>query len=316
MPWDLTGNSGIKPTTNFLGTRDLQPLAIRTNNTEKIRVTPTGNVGIGTTQPGAKLEINNGDLLFKAAAEDPGDIIFQSASGEQKARIWSNPGAGPGLHLSSTGNRPNLTLTGDGTILLGNNLVLESGLQLYGRGRLHVNGEEILYILNKAGVVIGKEWGGNGNLSVQGNVTVGGDVMLTGADCAEEFEVLGDEQLEPGTVMVIDEEGTLRPSEQPYDRRVAGVISGGGDYRAGLLLDRQEESEANRMPVTLMGKVACKVEARESPIEVGDLLTTATTPGYAMKVTDPSKAAGAVIGKALQRLTRGQELLPILVSLQ
>ena len=315
MPWDLTGNSGIKPTTNFLGTKDLQPLAIRTNNTEKIRVTPTGNVGIGTTQPGAKLEINNGDLLFKAAADDPGDIIFQSAGGEQKARIWSNPGAGPGLNLSSTGNRPNLTLTGDGTILLGNNLALESGLQLYGRGRLHVNGEEILYILNKAGVVIGKEWGGNGNLSVQGNVTVGGDVMLTGADCAEEFDVLGSEQLEAGTVMVIDEEGALKPSELPYDKRVAGVISGGGDYRPGIVLDKQG-SKADRKPVALVGKVACKVEARESPIEVGDLLTTASTPGYAMKAEDPSKTPGAVIGKALQRLVDGRGLIGVLVSLQ
>jgi len=31
MPWDLTGNTSINPTTNFLGTRDNQPLAIRTN---------------------------------------------------------------------------------------------------------------------------------------------------------------------------------------------------------------------------------------------------------------------------------------------
>jgi len=178
-------------------------------------------------------------LLFKAAAEDPGDIIFQSADGGQKGRIWSNPGAGPGLHLSSAGTTPNLTITGDGTIQLGNNLTLESpgGSTIYARGRLHVNGEELLYLLNKEGVVIGKEWGGNGNLSVQGNVTVGGDVLLPGADCAEEFDVSSAEEIEPGTVMVIDEEGALRESSRAYDKTVAGVVSGGGDYRAGIVLE-------------------------------------------------------------------------------
>jgi hypothetical protein len=156
-----------------------------------------------------------------------------------------------------------------------------------------------------------------GDVGIHRNLTVGGDVMLSGADCAEDFDVASaGAEVEPGTVMVIDQEGALKPSEQPYDKRVAGVVSGGRDYRPGLILDRQEESEENRMPVALMGKVACKVEARESSIEVGDLLTTASTPGYAMKATDPTKASGAVIGKALQRLTKGRGLIGVLVSLQ
>ena len=41
-------------------------------------------------------------------------------------------------------------------------------------GRMHISGGELLYLLNTSGVVIGKEWGGNGNLSVQGNLNVGG----------------------------------------------------------------------------------------------------------------------------------------------
>src|SRR5215207_9875918 len=64
MPWDLTGNTGIKPTTNFVGTRDNQPLTIRTNNTEKVRVTPTGDVGIGTATPSAKLHLMGGGLRW------------------------------------------------------------------------------------------------------------------------------------------------------------------------------------------------------------------------------------------------------------
>jgi len=55
--WALTGNSGTNPTTNFLGTTDAQPLVIRTNNVERLRVTVGGNVGIGTTSPTATLHV-------------------------------------------------------------------------------------------------------------------------------------------------------------------------------------------------------------------------------------------------------------------
>jgi len=56
--------------------------------------------------------------------------------------------------------------------------------------------------------------------------------------------------------------------------------------------------------------------ARSEVIEVGDLLTTSPTPGYAMKATDPLKAFGAIIGKALCPLKEGQGLIPILIALQ
>src|SRR6266481_463411 len=82
-------------------------------------LTTGDNVGIGTTNPGAKLEINDGDLLFKAAAEDPGDIVFQSSNGAQKGRIWSNAVAGAGLYLSSGDNTPDLTITAAGNVGIG-----------------------------------------------------------------------------------------------------------------------------------------------------------------------------------------------------
>jgi hypothetical protein len=82
-----------------------------------------------------------------------------------------------------------------------------------------------------------------------------------------------------------------------------------------MILDRQGSSE-NRMPIALMGKVYCKVDAQYGPIEVGDLLTTSCTAGHAMRATDPMKSFGAVIGKALRPLRAGQGLVPVLVALQ
>jgi hypothetical protein len=115
--------------------------------------------------------------------------------------------------------------------------------------------------------------------------------------------------------MVLDGEDALRESATPYDKRVAGVISGAGGYKPGLILDRQPGPH-ERVPLALMGKVYCKVDAQYAPIEVGDLLTTSSTPGHAMKVEDPFKAFGAVIGKALRPLEAGQGLIPILIALQ
>jgi hypothetical protein len=57
--WNITGNTGTTPATNFIGTADSQSLAIRTNNTEKLRVTPDGNVGIGNAAPSVKLQITD-----------------------------------------------------------------------------------------------------------------------------------------------------------------------------------------------------------------------------------------------------------------
>jgi hypothetical protein len=149
----------------------------------------------------------------------------------------------------------------------------------------------------------------------EGDVEVTGDILLSGADCAEEFDVLAGTLVEPGTVVVVDDEGALRPSSEPYDKRVVGVISGAGAFRPGIVLDRRASS-AMRQPIGLVGKVYCRVDAGYGPIEVGDLVTTSPTPGHAMRVADPLRAFGAVIGKALGRLEHGQGLVPMLIALQ
>jgi hypothetical protein len=146
-------------------------------------------------------------------------------------------------------------------------------------------------------------------------MTLPGDIILTGADCAEYFHVVSPILPEPGTVLVIDKEGSLRESSEAYDKKVAGVVSGAGEYRHGILLDGRPSNEP-RVALALTGKVYCKVDAQYSPIEVGDMLTTSPTPGHAMKATEAVKAFGSVIGKALRPLAEGQGLVPILVSLQ
>ena len=140
------------------------------------------------------------------------------------------------------------------------------------------------------------------------------DVSISNADCAEEFELAGAETVEPGTLMSFSGDGTLYPSLEAYDSKVVGVISGAGEYKPGIVLDKRQGG--NRVPIALMGKVYCKVDAEYSAIEVGDLLTTSPTAGHAMKASDPSKAFGSVIGKALRPKNAGRGMIPVLVTLQ
>jgi len=153
-----------------------------------------------------------------------------------------------------------------------------------------------------------------GKVQVNGDLQVEGDIFLPGADCAEQFDCKEGVAIEAGDVVVIEGEGVLQPSSTAYDKRVAGVVSGAGKYRPGIILDKHQAP--NRLPVALVGKVYCKVDAQYGPIEMGDLLTTSPTAGHAMKAKDPGRSFGTVIGKALGTLTEGQGLLPMLVCLQ
>jgi hypothetical protein len=142
-----------------------------------------------------------------------------------------------------------------------------------------------------------------------------GDIRLGNADCAEEFFLAADQTAEHGTVMVLDDNGKICPSLCPYDTRVAGVVSGAGGFKPGIVLDKRQ-SDSDRRPIALMGKVYCLVTADAAPIRVGDLLTTSDVLGHAMKVLDPNRSFGAVIGKAMAPLASGRGLIPILIALQ
>jgi hypothetical protein len=199
----------------------------------------------------------------------------------------TNDGKGFGVSGSSA---TNVGVTGDSESGTGVRGVSQTGIGVYGQG----------------GYLAG---------SFHGDVEVTGDIRLTNADCAEEFSIATDAKAGPGWVMIFDEHAKLRPCSAPYDRRVAGVVSGAGNYRPALILDRQP-GEADRLPVALLGKVNCQVDADFAPVAIGDLLTTSARPGHAMKAVDAQRAFGAVIGKAMQSLASGQGLIAILVALQ
>ncbi len=57
--WHTTGNAGTNPSTNFIGTTDVAAWVMRTNNTERARISAAGKFGIGLADPGDALVVTN-----------------------------------------------------------------------------------------------------------------------------------------------------------------------------------------------------------------------------------------------------------------
>lgn len=140
--------------------------------------------------------------------------------------------------------------------------------------------------------------------------------LLGGADLAEPFAMSGGE-VPAGALVVIDSEnpGKLKLSHRAYDTRVAGVVSGAGGVKPGLILSQKEIFEDGQN-VAINGRVYCLADASFGSIKPGDLLTTSNTPGHAMRASDRNRAYGAVIGKAMSELNEETGLVLVLVNLQ
>ncbi len=140
-----------------------------------------------------------------------------------------------------------------------------------------------------------------------------------GSDLSEQF-VITEQEIPPAPGMVVsidpDQPGHLAVSRMAYDNKVAGIISGAGGIKSGMMMGQKGSVADGQHPVALTGRVYCQANASSHAIRPGDLLTTSDLPGHAMKVTDHGRANGAILGKAMTSLDAGTGLVLVLVSLQ
>ncbi len=128
-----------------------------------------------------------------------------------------------------------------------------------------------------------------------------------------------------GVVDSVVDEGSLPPADiKPLTREEAEAGVAPREHPlTGLAVPATPETNAAKVGPNQLGRMVtlgayahCKVDADIAPIEVGDLLTTSPTKGHAQKVTDPSRAVGCIVGKALAPLSSGKGKIPIIVLLQ
>ena len=78
----------------------------------------------------------------------------------------------PIIHTTNSKNKDETFAEGFQSAFTGD-FLLPNGVNIRAPGRMHISGDELLYVLNKNGLVIGKEWGGSGDLNIQGRLCVG-----------------------------------------------------------------------------------------------------------------------------------------------
>jgi len=135
------------------------------------------------------------------------------------------------------------------------------------------------------------------------------NLQAHGADVAEFFET--DSSIEAGSVVEIDPDRSngLRLCSTPNSTAVAGVLSSTPGVTLG---GGSAVKSASRL--ALAGRVPVKASAENGAIKPGDLLVAASTPGHAMRRSQPS-IPGTIIGKSLGRLDQGASMIEMLVML-
>ena len=187
-------------------------------------------------------------------------------------------------------------------------------------------------------------------LDNDGDLSISGSYSSGGADYAERIAVEDpDVAYGIGDVLVIstEQDRAVALADEANSTRVIGVYSADPGFVAGADLPGEQvrqkraalreagidpddmaaveaafgsaeltelETSNGRIDVAIAGIVPVKVSAENGAIERGDLLTTASIPGHAMKATDPQ--IGSILGKAMGELDEGTGLIEVLVMLQ
>jgi hypothetical protein len=267
---------------------------------------------------------DNGVLALEQSDTNNG-LVYQSSTGSP----LDNVGNGPFLYgydggaLGTVGpNEVSLAWDFSGNVWVSNTLAVHGGSAYNGNGPIdaYIGGDG-----SGSDVQIGSL---NGNIANIGfwnrgnntymNIYCASITITGGSDLAEPFPIsTTDQKVCEGAVVVIDEEnpGHLKVSSQPYDTRVAGVVSGANGINPGIQMQQQGLLEGGKN-VALTGRVYVQADAANGPIKPGDLLTTSDTPGHAMKVSDHARAQGAILGKAMTGLSEGKGMVLVLVTLQ
>lgn len=238
----------------------------------------SGNIGIGTNNPQAKLHVQDGAIRLQNGALQ---LNFSTGG----ATDIKSPNSS--LYLNASGGAGHIVMQ------------VDPGAQGVGIGTINPTQK----------------------FEVAGNMKCDVLIIDGGSDVSEPYDIASAQGIDPtpGMVVAIDsaQVGKLRVCDAAYDRTVAGIISGANGIAPGLILSQTGTVADGEHPVASSGRVWCFVDADAGgPVVAGDLLTTSTTPGHAMKASEHGRAGGAVLGKAMSPLPEGKGLVLVLVSLQ
>jgi hypothetical protein len=267
-----------------------------------------------------RLSESDGTETATLTSQGNGNLYLRQGDGGLGVGVYANNGSGGGgVSIYDTDATFAAQLTVGDTTRKDGYLGLASGsgsTRVYARVWNGVTASGVIGLRNASDVqtiTLDADASGDGRITTQVLQITGG------SDLSENFDIRSiHKPLEPGMIVCIDPEnpGRLITSGKAYDTTVAGVVSGAGGVKTGMLMGQKGSEADGQHPVALTGRVYCLVDADKAPVRPGDLLTSSDTPGHGMKVTDHTRSQGAIIGKAMTALEKGKGLVLVLVTLQ
>ena len=277
-----------------------------------------GNLGIGTTTPGHRLEVvgaTNWIARFKKTDNSNGGIVIDTVTGfkpnvalavngANKWHLLNNASSSDSLQFwEATGGFARFTLTQAGNVgigttspgagfrldVQGGSINSSGGLCIagdcktawsqVGGSQWTTSGTTINYATGNVGVGTASP---TEKLHVTGNVKITGNIDVSGNIKAKYQDVAewveSSQQLVAATVVILDSSKSNQVIASTQSYDAR--VAGVVSLQPGLALGEEGEG---RVLVATTGRVKVKVDATSGPIQIGDLLVTSDREGFAMK---------------------------------
>lgn len=315
--WDTNGNN--IPKSGFLGTTNNRPLVFKTNNSEKMRILPNGDIGIGTNSPKARLHIAGGQevLLQGPDSGAANEAYFQwnDSAGTSIGYVGDGSSGDTDTYLASYASNVHLYAPA-GYVLLDGNV----GIAMQNpSARLHIRNDgnsdhdgvrvenpngDILFGVRNNGALYYTPIDNPTTSQVCYHNTVTAVKYLVGCSSAAEYVPSidgGHGYPETADLVSIapevqnpygDTHGpfTAQKSATACDSNLLGYIVKPESGADGVKLND------HYLPLAIFGYFPAKVTMENGMIKRGDPITSSSKVGYGMKATGACK----VIGYALQ----------------